>query len=136
MFAIPALSGVAVYRSGIGPPAGTAGAWPPARDCPVVVVSVYTYPGCSAAKAPRCGKMSPRWMNWPPPRRLVLQTCTTRAGRPPVTRTVTCCTVVATEVCATRDQAERPGARYVSYEPPPGRSPLAPAACRQPAAVN
>src|SRR5215470_10577221 len=49
MFARPAPSGAAVYRTGIGPAAGTGGGWPPARDCPVVVVSVYTYPGWSRA---------------------------------------------------------------------------------------
>jgi hypothetical protein len=40
MSASPARSGVAVYRTGIGPAAGTAGACPAARDCPVVVVNV------------------------------------------------------------------------------------------------
>src|SRR5215470_16950623 len=128
MFARPAPSGAAVYRAGIGPAAGTGGGWPPARDCPVVVVSVYTYPGWSrAVKAPRRGVMSPRRMNWPGPRRLVLQTCTTRAGRPPVTWMTTCCGAVAVEVCATIDQAVRPGAAKVSYEPPAGRLPFAPA---------
>src|SRR6266568_2409410 len=111
MSARPAPSGVAVYRTGIGPATGTASRWPPARDCPVVVVNVYTYPGrSSASKAPLTGMMSPRRMNWPAPRRLVLHTCTTRAGRPPVTWTVICCAAVDTEVCATIDQAERPGA--------------------------
>src|ERR1700729_1774831 len=65
--------------------------------------------------------MSPRRMNWAGPRRLVLHACTTRAGSPPLTRTVICCAAPATEVCATMDQAERPGARYVSYEPPAGQ---------------
>ena len=80
--------------------------------------------------------MSPRRMNWPGPRRLVLHTCTTRAGSPPLTRTLICCAAPATEVCATMDQAERLGARYVSYEPPAGKAPFAPAAKRQPGAVN
>src|SRR5438034_2580071 len=114
MAAMPAPSGVAVYRTGIGAAAGTEGGWLPARDCPVVVVSVYTYPGCSrVVKTPLRGVMSPRRVNWPGPRRLVLHTCTTRAGRPPMTWMVTCCAAVAVEVCATIDQAERPGARKV-----------------------
>src|SRR5438309_1516793 len=129
MVAVLAPSGAAVYRTGIGTAAGTGGGRPFARDCPVVVVSVYTYPGCSrVVKAPRRGVMSPRRMNWPGPRRLVLHTCTTRAGRPPATWMVTCCAAVAVEVCATIDQAEPPGARKVSYEPPAGRLPLARAA--------
>src|SRR5437763_6552115 len=119
--AMPAPSGVAVYRAGIGPAAGTGGGRPPARDCPVGVESVYTNPGRSSAAKTRLREtMSPRRMNWPGPRRLVLHTCTTRAGRPPVTWMVTCCAAVAIEVCATIDQAERPGARKVSYEPPAG----------------
>jgi hypothetical protein len=109
---MPAPSGLAVYPAGIGPAGGTGGGWPPARDCPVVVVKVYTYPGCSqAVKAARRGMMSARRVSCPDPRRLVRHTCTTRAGRPPATRTVTCCAALAAEVCATIDQAERPGAR-------------------------
>src|SRR6266566_779363 len=129
MSAMPALSGVAVYRTGIGPAAGTGGGWPSARDCPVVVENVYTYPGRSrVTKTPLRERMSPRRMNRPGPRRLVLHTCTTCAGKPPVTWMVTCCAAVAVEVCATIDQAERQGARKVTYEPPAGRRPFAPAA--------
>src|SRR5258705_9969273 len=110
-----------LFRSG--------GGWPSARDCPVVVESVYTYPGRSrVTKTPLREKMSPRRVNWAAPRRLVLHTCTTRAGKPPVTWMVTSCAAVAVEVCATIDQAERPGARKVSDEPPAGRRPFAPAA--------
>ena len=39
-------------------------------------------------KAPWSGMMSPRRMNWADPRRLVLHTCTTRAGSPPLRWTV------------------------------------------------
>src|ERR1700749_2010149 len=103
MSARPAPSGGAVYRTGIGPAAGTAGGWPPARDCPGVVVNVDTYPGRSRApKAPPAGVMSPRRLDLPAPRRLILHTCTARAGRPPARWTVICCAALDTEVCRWR----------------------------------
>ena len=110
-WAMPAGSGLAVYGSGIALAAGAAAGWPPARDCPVAEVNVYTNPGCSmTVNRPPCGVMSPRSTNWPGPRRLVLHTWTTRPGRPPVTRMVSGRAALATDVSATRLQAERSGA--------------------------
>jgi hypothetical protein len=69
------------------------------------------YPGWSMAlNVPSCGRMSPRLMNWPGPRRLVAHTWTTRVGRPPVTWMVSRSAAVAAEVSATRLQADRLGA--------------------------
>src|ERR1700759_164667 len=119
MVAMPAPSGVAVYGSGIGPAAdtaaGTAAGWPPARDCPAVVVNVYRYPGRSTVvNVPSWGWMSLSFRNWPGPRRLEAHTWTVAAGRPPVTWMVSGCAAVAAEVSATIVQADRLGAMYVS----------------------
>ena len=76
--------------------------------CPVVVVRLYTKPGCSVTvKLPPAGVTSGSWMKLTDGSvRLVAQTCTVPVEAPPVSVNVAVCGAVAVVVSITDDQSD------------------------------